>query len=175
MNQNKVGIITGASRGIGAQIAINLASFGIRVALIATSSARLLKIKKIIVDNKGSAIVIKADISNFTEVKKAFRQIIKEYGRIDFLINNASVISPIGKISDTDPYEWKKNIEVNLIGGYNMIRACIDFFLQQKHGVIVNVSSGAAHKPIYGWSAYCSSKAGAAMLTQSLHYVYVEA
>ena len=132
MNQNKVGIITGASRGMGAQIAINLASFGIRVALIATSSARLLKIKKIIVDNKGSAIVIKADIYNFTEVKKAFRQIIKEYGRIDFLINNASVISPIGKISDTDPYEWKKNIEVNLIGGYNMIRACIDFFLQQK-------------------------------------------
>jgi NAD(P)-dependent dehydrogenase (short-subunit alcohol dehydrogenase family) len=138
MNQNKVGIITGASRGIGAQIAINLASFGTSVALIATSSARLLKIKKIIVDNKGSAIVIKADISNFTEVKKAFRQIIKEYGRIDFLINNASVISPIGKILDTDPYEWKKNIKVNLIGGIilSKVGSILDFIDYEHYSIL---------------------------------------
>ena len=68
-----------------------------------------------------------------------------------------------------DPDAWAANIRINLVGAFHCARAVVPHFLAQQRGVIVNISSGAAHRPREGWSAYCSAKAGLAMLTQALH------
>ena len=89
-------------------------------------------------------------------------------GGLDILINNAGVIDPIAEIATSDPAAWARNISINLIGAYNVVRAVLPGMLAGGGGSIVNVSSGAAYRPLEGWSAYCAGKAGLAMLTQAI-------
>ena len=96
----------------------------------------------------------------------------ERFGSLDALVNNAGVIQPIGRIAETGAAEWAGSIAVNLTGAYNAIRAVLPGMLAAGGGTIVNVSSGAAHRPLEGWSAYCAGKAGLAMLTRSLHLEY---
>jgi NAD(P)-dependent dehydrogenase (short-subunit alcohol dehydrogenase family) len=71
-------------------------------------------------------------------------------------------------VGEADPAEWARSIEINLIGAYYTIRAVLPGMIERGHGDIINVSSGAAHRPLEGWSAYCAGKAGLAMLTRSI-------
>jgi 3-oxoacyl-[acyl-carrier protein] reductase len=75
------------------------------------------------------------------------------------------VIEPIGPLVQSDPATWQRNIEINLIGAYNVVRAVLPRMVEAGGGTVINLSSGAAHRPAEGWSAYCSAKAGLAMLT----------
>jgi len=79
------------------------------------------------------------------------------------------VIEPIAPLSDADPDAWGKLIDINLKGVFYGMRAAMPVMRQQGGGTIITVSSGAAHRALEGWSAYCASKAGAAMLTESAH------
>ncbi len=85
---------------------------------------------------------------------------------MDVLINNAGVIEPIAPLSDADPEAWARAIDVNLKGVFNGMRAALPGMMARGAGTILTVSSGAAHHALEGWSAYCTSKAGAAMLTR---------
>src|SRR5690606_21246900 len=85
-------------------------------------------------------------------------------------VNNAGVIEPIGRIADTDAATWARLITVNLVGAFNGVHAVLPRLAPG--GAIVNISSGAASNPMEGWSAYCASKAGLAMLTRSIHDEY---
>jgi NAD(P)-dependent dehydrogenase (short-subunit alcohol dehydrogenase family) len=87
---------------------------------------------------------------------------------VDALINNAGVIEPITSIADSDPAAWARNIDINLTGAYHAIRAVLPGMLADGSGTIVNVSSGAAIRPLEGWGAYCSGKAGLHMLTRAI-------
>lgn len=87
---------------------------------------------------------------------------------VDVLVNNAGVIGPIGMLEGCDPNSWAHNLLVNLVGVFNCCRAALPYFQRAGEGVIVNLSSGAAHRPLEGWSVYCASKAGVAMLTRSI-------
>jgi NAD(P)-dependent dehydrogenase (short-subunit alcohol dehydrogenase family) len=84
------------------------------------------------------------------------------------LVNNAGVIEPIGALAETDPDAWKRSIEVNLVGAYHTARATLPQMLEAGNGTVINVSSGAAHRPLEGWGAYCAGKAGLAMLTEAI-------
>ncbi|PHQ68533.1 MAG: short-chain dehydrogenase, partial [Sneathiella sp.] len=97
---------------------------------------------------------------------------IEHYGHLDGLINNAGIVDPIGRITDTAPEDWMRNITVNLAGVYHGIRAVLPHFEKQNSGVIVNISSGAAHSPMEGWSAYCSGKAAVHMMTRATALEY---
>ena len=90
------------------------------------------------------------------------------FGRLDALINNAGVIEPITSVADSDPAAWARNITINLTGAYHAIRAVLPGMQAAGGGTIVNVSSGAAIRPLEGWSAYCSAKAGLHMLTRAV-------
>jgi 3-oxoacyl-[acyl-carrier protein] reductase len=90
------------------------------------------------------------------------------HGRIDALVNNAGVIEPIARIADSDPAGWARNVEINLVGAYHTIRAVLPGMIADGGGTIVNVSSGAAIRPLEGWSAYCAGKAGMHMLTRAV-------
>ena len=114
-----------------------------------------------------TALAIPCDVSRHGEVEAAVAATARAFGRIDVLIGNAGMVAPIGYLSDTDPDAWGHAIDVNLKGVYYGMHAVMPGMIAQGHGTILTISSGAAHGPVEGWSAYCSAKAGAYMLTRA--------
>ncbi len=162
---DKTVIITGASRGIGAAAARVFADAGSNVALLARDEAALI----VLANEIGtSALPVPCDVSDFSNVSAAVSQVCETWGEIDVLINNAGMIDPISRLADADPAEWAKLIDVNVTGVFNGTRAVLPKMKNAGGGTIITVSSGAAQRPLEGWSAYCTSKAGAAMLTRAL-------
>ena len=121
-----------------------------------------------IIDAGGRAYATACDVSDYAAVEWLVTETEGRFGQVDALINNAGVIEPIATIADSDPADWARNIQINLIGAYNPIRALLPRMIKAGGGTIVNVSSGAAIRPLEGWSAYCSAKAGLAMLTRAI-------
>lgn len=162
----KTVVITGASRGIGAAAAKEFAAADANVVLLARSGEAIAEIAGEI---GTKALAIPCDVSRYWEVSAAMDAARREFGSLDVLVNNAGVIDPIGALSESNPEEWSHSIDINLKGVYNGIRAVLPNMLSEKAGTILNVSSGAAHSPLEGWSAYCTGKAAVAMLTRSTH------
>lgn len=160
----KTVMITGASRGIGYQAAVVFAAAGANVALVARSGDSLGALADTIGDR---ALAIAADISRYDAVEAAVQKTVATFGRLDVLIGNAGVIQPISHLATSDPDEWGRAIDINLKGVYYGMRATMGLMKAQGGGTILTVSSGAAHNAVEAWSAYCASKAGAAMLTRS--------
>ncbi len=155
-------LITGASRGIGAAAAREFAANGANVALVARSSGAITALA----DELGKqAIAIACDVSRFSDVEAAVATCIEAFGGLDVLIGNAGMIEPITPLSKADPEVWEQVIDVNLKGVFYGMRAALPVMQAAGGGTILTISSGAAHHPLEDWSAYCSSKAGAAMLT----------
>jgi NAD(P)-dependent dehydrogenase (short-subunit alcohol dehydrogenase family) len=114
-------------------------------------------------------VAIPCDISRYWEVAQAVENCVTAFGGLDILINNAGVIEPIAQMDEADPEAWGQVIDINLKGVFHGMRAALPVMEAAGGGTILTVSSGAAHNPIEAWSHYCASKAGAAMLTRSLH------
>ena len=159
----KTVLITGASRGIGAATARAFADAGANVALVARSTTEIAELAGEIGDK---AIAIPCDVSRYGEVRGAVDKTVETFGSLDVLVNNAGVVAPMGPLQDMDPEEWGKTIDINLKGVLHGIHAVMPGMIAKGGGTIINISSGAAHGPVDGWSAYCSSKAGAFMLTR---------
>ncbi|MDV7145165.1 SDR family oxidoreductase [Tropicimonas sp. TH_r6] len=168
----KAVLITGASRGIGAAAARVFARAGAQVALVSRSKDELAELAGEIGD---AALAIPCDISRYWEVEAATRATVETFGRLDVLVNNAGAIDPIVHMAEADPDAWGQTIDVNIKGVFHGIRAALPIMLDQGGGSVLTVSSGAAHGPVEAWSAYCASKAGAAMLTRSLDKEYAPA
>lgn len=159
-------LITGASRGIGAEAARIFAQAGANVALVARSADSIADLAGEI---GKSAVAIPCDISRYWEVAQAVENCVTAFGGLNILINNAGVIEPIARMEEADPEGWGQAIDINLKGVFHGMRAALPVMQSGGAGTILTVSSGAAHNPIEAWSHYCASKAGAAMLTRSLH------
>lgn len=159
-------MITGASRGIGAAAARVFAEAGANVCLLARSREDIAAIAGEI---GKQALAIPCDVTRYWEVEAAVRACIDTFGRLDVLINNAGVIEPIANLSDADPEGWGHVIDINIKGVFHGMRAALPTMIAQGGGSILTISSGAAHNALEGWSAYCTSKAGAAMLTKAAH------
>lgn len=170
--QNKVAIITGASKGIGAATAKRMAELGIKVVLTARSQDTLKELADEINTSGGDAMPIACDVSDYNQVNSAVAQAIMKFGKIDIVVNNAGLIDPIGHITDIAPEDWGKVIDVNVKGIFNMLHATLPGMEARGEGVIINISSGAATSALEGWSHYCSSKAAALMLTKATHKEY---
>ncbi|PTE22053.1 short-chain dehydrogenase [Cereibacter changlensis JA139] len=163
--QGKVVAITGASRGIGAAAARVFAGAGATVALMARSGD---EIAALAAEIGGKAFALPCDVSDWGSVQAAIDGIVAREGRLDVLVNNAGVIEPIARLAESDPADWARAVDINLTGVFHGMRAAVPH-MRGKGGTILTISSGAAHNPLEGWSAYCASKAGAAMLTSCLH------
>jgi NAD(P)-dependent dehydrogenase (short-subunit alcohol dehydrogenase family) len=164
----QVVLVTGASRGIGAAASIALAKAGAAVMLAARDGALAETVAAGITASGGTAAAAVCDVSDYAAVTSLVADTVARFGKLDVLINNAGVIDPIGPVATADPAAWARNIEINLIGAFHCIRACLEPMRAAGSGTIVNVSSGAAHRPLEGWSAYCTGKAGLAMLTRAV-------
>jgi NAD(P)-dependent dehydrogenase (short-subunit alcohol dehydrogenase family) len=161
--QGKCILITGASKGIGAAAARDFAAAGANVALVARNGDAIADLAGEI---GRSAIAIPCDVSRYWEMEAAVEACHTAFGQLDVLINNAGVIEPIAPLSEVEPDDWGHAIDINLKGVFNGMRAALPGMIARGSGTILTVSSGAAHNALEGWSAYCSSKAGAAMLTR---------
>jgi len=162
-------IVTGASRGIGEAAAIALAAEGAAVMLTARDGALAAQVAAKITAAGGKAASMACDVSDYAAVEKLVAATVEKFGKVDVLVNNAGVIDPIARLEDSDPAAWARNIQINLIGAYNAVRAVIGNMVTNGGGTIVNISSGAAIRPLEGWSAYCSGKAGMHMMTRAIH------
>jgi len=160
-------LITGASKGIGAAAARVFAAAGAKVGLAARSEAR---IAALAAEIGGGALALPCDVASHSAVEAAVAAMTRAFGGVDVLINNAGMIEPIATLDTADPAAWGQAIDINLKGVFHGIRAVLPGMLARGGGTIITVSSGAAHSPLEGWSAYCSAKAGAAMLTACLHH-----
>lgn len=165
----KAAIVTGASRGIGAATAAELASVGVSVILAARSKSTINHNAQVIRDNGGQAEAVACDVSKYKDVQGLISHCESTFGRMDILINNAGVIEPIGHLATSDPSVWAHAADINFKGVYHGIRAALPLMQSQQSGTIVNVGSGAAYSALEGWSHYCASKAAAAMLTKCAH------
>ena len=160
-------LITGASRGIGAAAARLFAEEGAKVGLLARGRREIAALAKEI---GPTARALPADVADYASVEAAVGEMTRAFGGVDVLINNAGVIEPIAGIDRVDPAAWGRLVDINPKGVLHGVRAVLPGMIRQGGGIVVTVSSGAAHNPLEGWSAYCSSKAGAAMLTECLHH-----
>jgi NAD(P)-dependent dehydrogenase (short-subunit alcohol dehydrogenase family) len=155
-------LITGASRGIGASAVREFALSGANVVLFARDKASM---DTVAAEIGKQALAIAGDISVFADIGKAIETTVQTFGKIDILINNAAALEPISHLADADPEAWDKLIDINIKGVFYANRCALPIMLKNGGGTIITVSSGAAHNPIEAWSAYCTSKAGAAMIT----------
>ncbi|TLP65822.1 SDR family oxidoreductase [Parasedimentitalea maritima] len=163
--KGKTVLITGASRGIGAETARIFAAAGANVALLARSADSLNTLAEEI---GGNALALACDAADYAAVEAAVQQTVEHFGSLDVLINNAGVLKPMAPLVEADPDEWGLVSDINIKGVFNGMRAAVPLMKAAGGGTVLTVSSGAAHNPLEGWSAYCTSKAGAAMLNRAL-------
>jgi NAD(P)-dependent dehydrogenase (short-subunit alcohol dehydrogenase family) len=161
----KVAIVTGGSRGIGAAAARALAGAGAAVMIVGRNGDVVARAAEAIGGDVAGAV---CDIADYAAVAAMVEATVRRFGKPDILVNNAGVIEPIGALAESAPAAWARNINVNLVGAYNAVRAVLPHMLANGGGTVINISSGAAHRPLEGWSAYCCAKAGLAMLTAAL-------
>ncbi|KIN76346.1 SDR family oxidoreductase [Sulfitobacter mediterraneus] len=162
----KTVMITGASRGIGEAAARVFADAGANVALLARSQEAIAQIAGEI---GKQAIAIPCNVARFGEMSSAVETTVQAFGGLDVLINNAGAIEPISRLAEADPDGWAMNIDINLKGVFNGIRAALPVMKDAGGGSVLTISSGAAHGAIEGWSHYCSGKAAVNMLNRCLH------
>jgi NAD(P)-dependent dehydrogenase (short-subunit alcohol dehydrogenase family) len=167
MNKSPVVIVTGASRGLGVAVARWLVKVGAKVTLVARSKDELNQVADNLPRAGVKPLVCAADVSDFDACSRAVTKTMLHFGRIDSLVNNAGIVHPIAAISECDPGGWRYNIDVNLIGPFNLIKAAVTS-LRRHRGRVVNISSGAANLALENLSAYCTAKAALNHFTRVL-------
>lgn len=168
--ENRVAIVTGASRGIGRAVAKLLSDEGAKVAINYLSSE---KEAQSLLDEiqraKRGAILVKADVAQKVQVDEMVRKIMDEFGRVDILVNNAGLHYALD-LFETSEEMWDRTIDVNLKGTYLCSKAVAPIMLKQKSGRIINISSnsGMYHPSAMRFAEYVASKAGINGLTKAL-------
>ena len=166
--KDKVALVTGASRGLGKAIALQLAADGARVTVNYMKSAdKAEEVVKEIMSRGGNAAAMQADITSLPEVEKMVDSLYEQFGRIDILVNNAGVTKDELLISMT-PEDWDSVIKTNLGGLFNCTKAVAKYMMVQKSGRIINISSVAGERGGRGQSNYAASKGGINAFTRSV-------
>jgi acetoacetyl-CoA reductase/3-oxoacyl-[acyl-carrier protein] reductase len=163
----KTALVTGASRGIGRAIAIELAREGARVALnYQSNDVKAKDAADEIAKLGGAAMLVKASVGNAAEARAMVASVIKEFGRLDILVNNAGITrdSSLRKMNDE---AWAEVIQTNLGGCFYCTSAAIPQMIEQKYGRIVNVSSMNGQIAAFGQANYSASKGGMIAFTKT--------
>jgi NAD(P)-dependent dehydrogenase (short-subunit alcohol dehydrogenase family) len=165
MLKGKTAIITGGAMGIGGAAARKFAEYGAKVVIADFNEEEAKKNAVWIREAGGDAIVVKADVTEFSACEAAVAKCVDHYGSLDILAHCAG-ISTACKIIDMTDAIWDRTMTVNLKGTLNMDRACLKIMQKNKRGRIVNVASISGKTPEDMNGAYCASKAAVMMLTQ---------
>ncbi len=166
MVQDKVAVITGASRGIGRGIALALAAQGAKVVAVGTNLAATESVAEEIKAAGGEAVPVQANVTLSDDVDKIFTAAKDAFGRVDILVNNAGITCDgvFLRMKDSD---WDSVLDVNLKGAFLCSRAASKMMTRQRSGRIINISSVVGQMGNPGQANYCASKAGLIGLTMS--------
>jgi len=155
MHNNRIIIVTGSSRGIGAEISLSLISKGDTVIMASRNIDKLHELTKNV---KGNFSIVETDVEDYESIKSLVNFTIEKYGRIDALVNNAGYVNP-KSIFETSLENWNKTININLTGVFLMTKEVVRY-MKKTGGRIINIASTAGLSSRPGWSAYAASKAG---------------
>jgi 3-oxoacyl-[acyl-carrier protein] reductase len=162
----QVGLVTGASRGIGRAIAVALSHEGMVLGLLGRDRAAL---GETVADCPGRTHIAVADVTDHEAVRRALDEVEKALGPVDLLVNNAGRIDPAEvPVWEADPWAWWAVVETNLRGPFLLCGAVVPGMTARGHGRIVNINSGMGMRPTPDYSAYSVSKAALARLTDCL-------
>lgn len=165
---NKVAFITGATRGIGRQIAITLAKEGFDIAInYRKENEDLIETKKMVEDQKVKCFTVQGDVSSFEDSERMVKDIIEEFNHIDILVNNAGITKDM-LLMRMKKEDFESVIGVNLVGTFNITKNVIPYMMKNRSGRIINVSSVVGISGNAGQTNYSSSKAGIIGFTKSL-------
>ena len=155
----RIALITGASRGIGAALALELAAAGAHVAAVARTVGGLEELDDKIKSAGGSATLVPLDVKDSDGIARLALALNERYGRLDVLIGNAGIIGPLSPLGHIEPKDWDNLIAVNTTANWQLIR-CMDPLLQRASaGRAVFLTSGVAYKGRAYWGPYAASKA----------------
>lgn len=161
-------IVTGGTAGIGKSIALHFAQQGANVAIFGTNPERGEGVvKEVEALNQGKALFIAVDVASTADVQKAVDQVVKEWGAVDVLVNNAGIVRD-GLLMRMSEDDWDRVLEVNLKSVYNTCKAVLRPMMKAKKGKIINVSSVIGLTGNAGQVNYAASKSGIIGVTKSL-------
>lgn len=166
MPKGRIAIVTGASRGIGRETALVLASKGASVVLTARGNDLIEQLASEISGLGVDALPVVADVANPDDVERLFATVMERFGRVDILVNNAGITRDALLMRMKDE-EWDEVIDTNLKGAFLCTRAAARIMMKQRYGRIINVTSVVGEMGNAGQANYCASKAGMIGLTKS--------
>jgi len=155
-----VAIITGAGRGIGRAVALELANRGYRLALASRTQKELSSVAA----EAKTAIAVVADVTRPDDVQMLVDRTLASFGRVDAIVNNVG-LAPVAKVDEMTIDQWRTVIDTNLSSAFYLARAVWGTFKQQHQGCIVSISSMASRDPLPGFLAYGAAKAGLNLLS----------
>lgn len=168
MGERKVALITGGTRGIGKEIAMELARNGFDIAAnYRTKTDDMDEMQKQIETEGAKCFFVQADVANFDSCKQMVETVEKEFGKIDVLVNNAGITKD-GLIMRMKQEDFEAVIDVNLVGTFNVTKHAIPYMMKRHSGRIINISSVVGIAGNAGQTNYSASKAGIIGFTKSL-------
>jgi NAD(P)-dependent dehydrogenase (short-subunit alcohol dehydrogenase family) len=165
--RGRTALITGASSGIGRDIALSLSRMGARVALLARRATLLDELKREIETAGGRAVALGADVTRAAEIRAALDRTAETLGSIDILVNSAGVLIP-GSVETMRPSDLERMMEVNLYGTLHAMQSVIPSMRAQSSGNIVNIASLAGRRGTPPIGGYCATKFAVVGLTEAL-------
>ena len=172
--KNKVALVTGASSGMGEQIAKLFAKEGASVVVIARRKEKLAELVEAIEADGGKAIAVAGDVTNEEDVQNAVKTAVDEYGKLDIVINNAGILDKMDPIVDMSDDIWDSVINVNLTGPMRVFRSAIPEMEKNGGGSFVTISSVSGLFAGRGGPAYTASKHGVLGLSKNVAFMYAK-
>src|SRR3979490_3456553 len=169
--KGRFSLITGASQGLGAEIARHYVTNGASVLLCARSADKLGEQQQALAPllaPDARVVTVVGDVGEAKDVDRIFEELPAEFPRLDIIVNNAGSYGPRGNIEDVDWNEWVDAIRINLLGLVYVSRAAMPMMRAQHYGQIIKISGGGAATPMPAITAYAASKAGVVRFTESL-------
>lgn len=170
--KNKIVIVTGAGSGIGKATAIHFAKHGATVVVSDRKSESANKVVELIVKDGGTALQIEADVTNFEAVENLVAQTVKEFGRLDVIVNNAGIGPNLLRTHEATLQDWNQVIAVNQTGVFYCMKVALGQFLKQGGGNIINIASLAGLKASPNNISYSASKFAVVGMTKSAAMEY---
>jgi len=161
-------LVTGASKGIGRSVSLELAKAGATVVLLARESEELAQALEDVRHHAGDSIAVACDLGVPVDIENAAKVVLEMTDRLDGLVHNAGDIQPIKPLLQSDASGWARSMMVNLVGVQHLTQALAPALRGEHRTRVTTISSGAALRPLASWSAYCTAKAGLDMWTRCL-------
>ncbi|MGZ5384056.1 MAG: SDR family NAD(P)-dependent oxidoreductase [Acidimicrobiia bacterium] len=168
MSDRRVVVVTGASQGIGRELAVAFAAAGDTVVLAARNKEGLEATAEAVTASGGEPFVAPADVTDPAGVDAMAGIVLDRFGRVDVLVNNSGVGGPSGRMWELDPEEWMGTFGVNVFGVFLVSRAFLPTMIEQRAGSVINIGSVTGKRPLYGRSAYTATKSALIGLTRTL-------